>query len=198
MDFLSSIFVVSGLHLAVAMTPGPSTFAICCAASTGSRRDGLSAAAGVVTATGLWFGIALFGAGTVIAWNNQLFLGLRVVAALYLIWIGLRMLLVPAVPGKAKGGERPFLVGLVTALANPFAIAFWLGTFLTALPATAPDHLYARIFGLIILQSLIWYSSLAILFSTAMRGRTFGTTRLLRGITAGAMIAAGLNALIPG
>ena len=99
---------------------------------------------------------------------------------------------------KAKGGERPFLVGLVTALANPFAIAFWLGTFLTALPATAPDHLYARIFGLIILQSLIWYSSLAILFSTAMRGRTFGTTRLLRGITAGAMIAAGLNALIPG
>ena len=161
MDFLSSIFVVSGLHLAVAMTPGPSTFAICCAASTGSRRDGLSAAAGVVTATGLWFGIALFGAGTVIAWSNQLFL-------------------------------------LVTALANPFAIAFWLGTFLTALPATAPDHLYARIFGLIILQSLIWYSSLAILFSTAMRGRTFGTTRLLRGITAGAMIAAGLNALIPG
>ncbi|WP_237168372.1 LysE family translocator [Paracoccus shandongensis] len=179
------------------MTPGPNTFAVCWVASTGSRRDGLSAAAGVVTATGLWIGIALFGAGKVVAWNHQLFLGLRVVAALYLIWIGLRMLAAPAVPRKGLGGGQPFILGLLTALANPFSMAFWLGTFLAAIPATAPDHHYARIFALIILQSLLWYSSLAILFSTALRGRTFGTARLLRYVTAGAMIAVGASALVP-
>ncbi|WP_196053513.1 LysE family translocator [Paracoccus lichenicola] len=182
----------------MAMTPGPNTFAICCVASTGSRRDGLSAAAGVVAATGLWAGIAMLGAGAVVAWNHQLFLGLRAVAALYLIGIGLRMLVLPLSPRPALAGGQPFLVGLLTALANPFAIAFWLGTFLAAMPATAPDHLYARIFGLIILQSLIWYSALAILFSTAMRGRTPGTARLLRYVTAGAMILIGLSALVPG
>lgn len=198
MDISSSMIIVSGLHLAMAMTPGPNVLAICSVASAGSRRDGLSVAAGVVAATGLWAGIALLGAGAVIAWNHQLFLGLRVMASLYLIWLGLRMLIAPSVQHGTITRGQPFLIGLLTALANPFAIAFWLGTFLAAIPASAPDHLYARIFGLIILQSLVWYSSLAILFSTAMRGRTLGTARLLRYVTAGALILIGLSGIVPG
>lgn len=198
MDPLANIFTILGLHLAVAMTPGPNTLAICSVASAGSRRDGLSVVVGVVVATGLLAGIAILGAGALIAWNRHLFLGLRVVGALYLIWIGLRMLFAPSVPQASIVKGQPFLVGLLTALTNPFSIAFWFGTFLAAVPASAPDHFYARIFGLIILQSLVWYSSLAILFSTAMRGRTLGTTRLLRYVTAGALILIGLSAIFPG
>lgn len=198
MDAFNNILTISGLHLAMAMMPGPNTFAICCVASAGSRRDGLSVAAGVITATGLWAGIALLGAGAVIAWNHQLFLGLRAVASLYLVWIGLRILVAPATLRRVLSGGQPFLLGLLTALANPFAIAFWLGTFLAAIPETAPDHHYARIFALIILQSLIWYSSLAILFSSALRGQSFHAAPVLRYVAAAAMIVIGLNALAPG
>ena len=198
MDPFANIFTIVGLHLAVAMTPGPNTLAICSVASTGSQRDGLSVAVGVVVATGLLAGIAILGAGAVIACNHHLFLGLRVVGALYLIWIGLRILTAPAISKASIIKGQPFLVGLLTALTNPFAIAFWFGTFLAAVPASAPDHFYARIFGLIILQSLIWYSSLAILFSTAMRGRTLGTARLMRYVTAGALILIGTSAMVPG
>ncbi|WP_347139058.1 LysE family transporter [Paracoccus sp. SSK6] len=197
MNLFANIFFIAGMHLAVAMTPGPNTLAICCVASAGSRRDGLSAAAGVVTATGLWVGIALLGAGAVIARNGQLFTGLRVLAALYLLWIGLRMLAAPQVRRAVPTGGRPFAVGLLTALANPLAIAFWMGTFLSAIPATAPVHVYAGIFALIILQSTIWYSLLAILFSSALRGRPFGASRLLRYVAAGAMIVIGVSALGP-
>ena len=147
---------------------------------------------------GLQVGLHILGAGAVIAWNHHLFLGLRVVGALYLIWIGLRILTAPAIPKASIIKGQPFLVGLLTALTNPFAIAFWFGTFLAAVPASAPDHFYARIFGLIILQSLIWYSSLAILFSTAMRGRTLGTARLMRYVTAGALILIGTSAMVLG
>lgn len=198
MDFLANVLFVSGLHLATAMTPGPNTLAICCTASAGSRRDGLSVAAGVVAATALWVSVALLGIGMVIARNDQLFAVLRFASAAYLIWIGLRMLAAPAIGQALMNHGQPFLVGLLTALANPLAIAFWLGTFLAAIPADAPDHVYAEIFLLIIFQSVIWYSFLAIMFSSIMRGRTFGATRILRYVVAVAMIVIGLSVLYPG
>lgn len=197
MNIFASLLVISGLHLAMAMTPGPNTLAICCTASAGTRRDGLSVAAGVVVATGLWVGIALLGAGTMIARNGQVFAALRVLAALYLIWIGLRMLTAAPIRHSMLAGRQPFLLGLLTALANPFSIAFWLGTFLAAIPAAAPDHLYAEIFMLIVAQSVIWYSLLAILFSSAMRGRSFAAARLVRYVAAGVLIVIGVSALGP-
>lgn len=198
MDVFATLFLISGLHLAIAMTPGPNTLAICCAASAGTRRDGLSVAAGVVAATGLWVGLALLGADAVADRDGHVFLPLRVLAALYLVWMGLRMLTACPMPRGGMMGRQPFLLGLLTALANPVAIAFWLGTFLAAIPAAAPEYVYAEIFILIIVQSVIWYSFLAILFSSAMRGRSFAAARISRYVAAAAMIAVGLGALAPG
>lgn len=195
MEFFSTIALVSGMHIVLAMTPGPNTFAICCLASTGSRQAGLSAAAGVVAATGLWVGIALFGAGMAIVQDNLIFLILRYLTAAYLIWIGLRMLILPAAWRSVSGQGQPFCVGFLTGLTNPFAITFWLGAFLGVIPATAPSHVYAEIFCVIILQTMAWYFFLAILFSSAMRGQTFGAARSLRYVAALAMIVIGLNSL---
>lgn len=197
MDMVSTLAVVSGLHLTMAISPGPNTLAICCAASAGTRRDGLSVAAGVIAATGLWVGIALLGADAVADRNGQVFPVLRTLAGLYLIWIGVRMLGAGSAGGGVMAGRRPFLLGLLTALANPFSIAFWLGTFLAALPAAAPDRLYAEVFILIIGQSVIWYCLLAVLFSSAMRGRGLAAARLMRYVAAGVSIAIGVGALVP-
>ena len=142
--------------------------------------------------------LALLGADAAADRNGHVFLALRVLAALYLIWLGLRMLTACPLRRDVMAGRQPFLLGLLTALANPIAIAFWLGTFLAAIPAAAPGYLYAEIFILIIGQSVIWYSFLAILFSSAMRGRSFAAGRLSRYVAAAAMIAVGLGALAPG
>lgn len=197
MDILANLLVICGLHLGIAMTPGPNTLAICCVASAGTRRDGLWVAAGVVAATGLWVGLALLSVGAALAQDSALVTGLRIAAAVYLMGSGLRMLASSPARKAAPVGGQPFLMGLLTALANPLALAFWLGTFLAAIPAPAPRYFYAEIFTLIILQSVLWYFFLAIVFSSAMRGRTFATARITRQLAAGAVIAVGVAALWP-
>lgn len=193
----NDILAILALHLAAAITPGPNTLAVCCAASIGKRRDALAVAAGIALATGLWVAIALLGAGAVIAWNPRLLLGMRAFGAAYLVWVGVGFLLPRAVRSIGPAGGHPLLVGLLTGLTNPFSVAFWLGSFLAAIPETAPNHLYVRIFGLIVLQSAVWYSSLALLFSTILRGRNIAEMPLLRHVAGAVMITIGLNALIP-
>ncbi len=196
MSYFGDILFICGLHLAIAVSPGPSTVAICCSASMVTRRAGLSVAAGIVTATGLWAGAALLGAGAVIAYHEHLLMILRLSSGIYLTGIGLRMLVMPPAWNSPRACGQPFLLGLLTALSNPVALAFWLGTFLTVIPATATNRFYAAIFALIILQSTVWYFLLAVLSSSVLPGRIFGAARSLRQIGAGTMILIGLNALI--
>lgn len=196
-DLAASILVILGLHLAMAMTPGPNTLTICSVAGAGSRQDGLSVVAGLVGATGLWVGAALFGMMSLTTRHDEIYVAFQSSAAVLLIWTGVRMMAVSPRPSIRTGPRRPFIAGLLTGLANPLAIAFWTGTFLTAIPRTAPHSVYPLIFILIIVQTTLWYSLLAILSSTAMRGRTFAATRLLRVVAAGTMIVVGLDALLP-
>ena len=196
MLYFGDTIYICGLHLAIAVSPGPNTVAICCSASMVSRRAGLSVAAGVVTATGLWAGMALLGAGAAVARHEHLLVILRISSGVYLTGIGLRMLVTPPAWNSPRACGQPFLLGLLTALSNPVALAFWLGTFLTAMPPTATDRFYATIFALIILQSTAWYFLLAVLSSSTLPGRVFGAARSLRQIGAGTMILIGLNALI--
>lgn len=196
MDAFSYIPFISGLHLAVAVTPGPSTLAICCVASAGSRFEGLSVAAGVVTATALWVSAALMGTGAMIASHTQIVAVFRSAAAVYLLWTGFRMLAVPAVSRPAARPGQPFLMGLLTSLGNPLSIAFWLGAFLAAVPEDASNTVYVAIFSVIILQSVVWYFLLAMLFSSGLRIGFPGAARIARFVAAGVMIAVGLNILI--
>ena len=160
----NDVLLIAGLHLSVAISPGPNTFAICAAASGGSRRQGLFVAAGVVAGTGLWIAIAMLGLGAILPRHDAALAVLRGAAALFLMGIGLRMLvLAPAGPAGARQGT-PFALGLLTAVTNPLAMAFWLGAFLAALPPDAPRPVYLGIFAVIIFQSAIWYSFLAVLF----------------------------------
>jgi threonine/homoserine/homoserine lactone efflux protein len=102
----------------------------------------------------------------VIAQDSPFSLIFRIFTAAYLIWIGLRMLILPAAWRSVSGHGQPFLVGLLTGLTNPFAITFWLGAFLGIIPADAPGHVYVEIFTVIILQTMAWYSFLAVLLGS--------------------------------
>lgn len=191
----SDILFIAGLHLAVAISPGPNTFAICATASSGSRRQGLCVAAGVVAGTGLWIAVAMLGVGAILSRHDGVLDVLRGAAALYLMGFGLRMLASPPAGFMGTRQGPSFALGLLTALTNPLAMAFWLGAFLAAIPADAPSPVYLGIFLVIMFQSAVWYSFLAVLFSSTLRGQGFPAARVLRFIAGAAMILVGLNVL---
>ena len=86
---LLSIAVVQFLGAA---SPGPTFMIVSNASIAGSRRLGLLAVCGVLLATLTWALLAAIGLGVVIARLPALYTALQVAGALYLVWLGVKML----------------------------------------------------------------------------------------------------------
>ena len=61
MEFLPNLLGLAGMHILMAMLPGPNTVVVTWLSATKSRSDGLTAVAGIVLASLIWVGFALWG-----------------------------------------------------------------------------------------------------------------------------------------
>jgi homoserine/homoserine lactone efflux protein len=168
----------------VALTPGP---AIMCAMAQSTRygfRSSLAGVFGVQLGIFILFvGIAL-GLGTLLATGTTAFAILRVVGAIYLFYLGLRIILStfrdsptaaqPAMSPPAKRGL--FFQGLLIQLTNPQALLFIpaLLTQFIDLHRSVPVQLVILVFATVAVDSIV-LSSYAFL---AHRGvQSFRTSR---------------------
>ncbi len=202
MEFLASLLALSGMHLLMAMLPGPNTVVVTWLSATTSRRDGLRAAAGITIASLAWVVLSLGGFGTILLEAGWLYRTLRLIGAAYLIYIGIRMLLAGWRPPTATptaihptfAGRRPFTAGLLTTLSNPKSAVFWTSAFLVAVPSNAPAWFYGAVVAIIAMQSLLWYGAVAFLFSAGFaRQHYLRLTRWLDLLAGGVMVALGLR-----
>ena len=161
------------LHLLMAMLPGPNTLLVMHLAASGSRRAGLAAAAGVALGSAIWVIVALLGLAVLMARAGELYRLLQLAGALYLIYVGFRMVLAglrrPAGeggPSLRASGRAPLLRGLATTLANPKSAVFWSSVFLVALPAQAPAWFAPAIVAVVTVQAFAWYGFCAVAGST--------------------------------
>ena len=79
MEFLPSLLTLAGMHILMAMLPGPNTVVITWLSATESRGAGLRATAGIVLASLVWVVLSLFGVGTLLL--RSVWLGLGELAA---------------------------------------------------------------------------------------------------------------------
>lgn len=199
MDLSTSLLALSGMHILMAMVPGPNTVVVSHFSASVSRRAGLAAMAGIVLASLLWVALSLAGIGVLLLEAGWLYRVLRLVGAAYLIYVGVRLLL-SASRAPAQGGARtslgraPFSAGLLTTLSNPKSAVFWTSVFAVAVPPHAPAWFYAAVLGIIAIQSALWYSAVALLLSTGLARRYYGhCARWLDGIAGAVMVALGLR-----
>lgn len=198
MEFVPILLGLAGMHLLMAMSPGPNILTIGWLSATRSRRDGLLAASGVVIASLGWVGLALWGAETLPldrGWPHNLLL---LLGTAYLIWIGLRMLnsafSTRVIATPQGSGRHPFMIGLLGALCNPRAGLFWISAFQAALPDSAPHWLPLAIILVIAVQATLWYSSIAMLFSTCFaRAQYLRLSRVIDLAAGAGMLVLGLK-----
>ncbi|WP_193180879.1 LysE family translocator [Nisaea sediminum] len=201
MEFLPSLLALAGMHFLMAMIPGSNTIVVSWLSATRSRRDGLKAVAGVVLASLIWVGCALFGVGALLLDTGWLYKLLRLAGAAYLIYVGIRMLgagfsrrSVSTGSANRFAARSPFVTGLLTTLSNPKSAVFWTSAFLVAVPAHAPGWVYLAILVIIAVQSALWYGALALFLSTGYaRAFYFRLTRYLDLVAGGVMLALGLK-----
>lgn len=183
MELTASLLQLSVIHLLMAMVPGPNTVLVGHVAASRSRRAGVLAALGVMTASVAWVSLSLAGVGVLMLEAGAAYTAVRVLGACYILYVGLAMLRgrAPA-GGDGAGGEgaggpagrrrSPYLSGILTTLANPKSAVFWTSVFALVVPGQAPAWFHVAVAGLIAAQSAAWYGLVALAFSTgpARRG----------------------------
>lgn len=111
--------------------PGPGTFALITSTGQGGLRAGAAATAGVILGDQVLLWLAVAGVAALLAAHPRVFQGVQYAGAVYLAWIGLKLLL--ARPGSAapirieprRYARQAFLITLL----NPKAIVFYMAFF---------------------------------------------------------------------
>jgi homoserine/homoserine lactone efflux protein len=117
----------------IAIIPGPTVTVIVANSLTHGTRAGLLNVAGTQLGLGLMMAILVVGLSSVIAAMGWVFDWLRWAGAIYLVWLGWKLLRAPDVLHDVRKSMRPrggfFLQGFLVLMANPKAL-LWFGAFI--------------------------------------------------------------------
>ncbi|WP_323918492.1 LysE family translocator [Aeromonas caviae] len=173
-----ALFIVSGLLLN--MMPGPDSLLIMLRSGSQGWRAGSMAALGIGTGTMVHVLAAALGLSALLSASAELFAVIKLMGALYLVYLGVSMLwqrsgtstsVDGAVALPALSYERIFRQGLLTNVLNPKVALFFLAFVPQFIAPDAPQKALAFIvLGCIFnLNGMIWCHLLA--FSTAFASR---------------------------
>lgn len=179
MTTLLPIIAIAGALAVGAMSPGPSFLVVVRTAVAKSRRDGLATALGMGVGGTAFAGLALLGLTAILASVEWLYLGLKVLGGLYLIYLAVRIWRGAKEPiqGLGSGGQgetgtghrvsgRSFLLGLTTQLSNPKTAIYYASVFAALLPADAGLETAAILLPAVFLIEAGWYTIVALAFSS--------------------------------
>ena len=190
-DLLQLSWIAAVLFLGV-LSPGPNFALVTSTAMTVSRRAGVLTGLGLAAASCTWTLRAVGGIGLVLGRFPAIAVTARLAGAIYLVWIGTRMIRRAGRPiPEANHAERSGTAvtstgatGLATAgkaylisMTNPKAIAFYGSIFTVMVPVSAPRWFDAAIVLIAALVSGSWYCGLALLFSQAAARRVLARGR---------------------
>ena len=116
----------------IAVVPGPTVTVIVANSLAHGTRAGLLNVAGTQLGLGLMMAILIVGLSSVIAAMSWLFDWLRIAGAVYLVYLGYRLLRAPDAIAEARASAPRggfFLQGFLVMMSNPKAL-FWFGAFI--------------------------------------------------------------------
>jgi RhtB (resistance to homoserine/threonine) family protein len=199
------LWAFAGISALIIVVPGPDTALVTKNAVLHGRNGALGTSLGVNAGLLIWTVAAAFGVAAVVRESAVAFMLLKLVGALYLIWLGLQSLRAAARrshredaddPKTRRGGARSgFRQGLCCDLANPK-----IGVFFTALlPQFVSPHEpvlvpFLLLGGVFVLMGLVWlcgYALLAARLSQVLTRPTIKTA--LDRVTGVALVGLGIR-----
>lgn len=203
---LAHWFVFCGVSLLMCFTPGPAVLlAVSNSMDVGARRTAFSS---VGSSAGLYVisGLAMIGMGAILSMSANAFLVMKVVGAMYLIWLGVKRwrskeALISSDAGLAPTERRErknwqlVAQGLGVSVTNPKSILFFSALFpqfiVPGEPLLAQYLLLTTTFAVCALISHAFYVGLIAL----IKGHVVARARLFNRIVGGTFIALGLSLL---
>lgn len=173
MDYAVALAGLAAVHLLAVTSPGPSTVLVIQTAAVAGRRNGLLAAAAMMTGALLWAAAALFGLQALFARFEWLYVAFRIGGALYLVYLAILLWRhardplpeVPAGGGSNMSGWTGFVRALLLQLGNPKIMVFFGSIFLSVLPHDLPFWMDGTVLALVAFNEFTWFAILALVFS---------------------------------
>jgi threonine/homoserine/homoserine lactone efflux protein len=175
----------------VICTPGPDTALTLRNTLLGGRANGLRTAQGVAVGQALWTLAASAGVAALVAASQPVFIAIRVIGAIYLVWLGLQALRA-AVRGRPheeapRGSSAGFRQGLLSNLANPKMAVF----FTSLLPQFGTGFGELLLLGLVFAtMTLVWLSAEVLAVTRTSRLLSRGRVRRALDAFSGLTLAA--------
>lgn len=119
--------------LLVAVTPGPGILYVAARSLSGGRGDGIASSIGTGLGGSVHIAAGAIGVSALVLASAEAFTVLKLVGALYLVWLGIRTIrsaasatLAPLVPPARAGWRVGLREGFVVEALNPKTAAFFL------------------------------------------------------------------------
>ena len=175
MELALSVILILGALLAGAASPGPSFVLIARIAMGVSRIDAIAASIGMGVGGILFSILALSGLHTVLTNVPALYLALKILGGLYLIYLAIRIwresdeplqlskeaTLVEAAVYKSS------LLGFIAQIANPKTAIVYASIFAALLPKSFPNIYFLVLPPLVFLVEAGWYLLVTLVLSSA-------------------------------
>ena len=142
----------------LAVTPGPGIFYVLARTLSGGKREGILSAIGTFAGGSMHVLAAGLGLSAVLAASATAFSVVKYAGALYLVWLGFRMIQTRNVPmeepASVGNANHAFRQGVVTEILNPKTALFFL-SFLPQFVNAALGHVVMQFLLLGILSVLL-------------------------------------------
>jgi len=171
-NYWLEFLTVALVHLLAVASPGPDFAVMLRQALTQSRRNALLTAIGIGLGILLHVGYSLLGIGLIIQQSVMLFTVLKVVGAVYLLYIAWHCLRarpggvhVDAAEKTEQTGMADFRLGFLTNALNPKATLFFVSLFSVVINPGTPIVLQAGYGLYMALATGLWFAMVAVFFT---------------------------------
>jgi amino acid exporter len=172
MDALHASIATIGLFALTFLIPGANLLVVVQSSLSGGRAAGIAAGMGVAAGDSIYAGLGLFGMSALITEGGTLFQAIKILGGVYLIWFGIRLFrtrtpLVFSSDAMATVATMLgyFTRGMVTDLANPQTVLFFVSIFAMTLTPDTPMWAKGASWIGIVATSLLWRTLLSIVLS---------------------------------
>lgn len=203
--YLSQLLIVAGIHALAVISPGPDFVLISRLSLSYSRKIGFVGAIGVALGIGVHIFYSILGIGALIASSVILFNTIKILGALYLIYIGVMSFKQSKNKSPASSVRlqedvtytEALKLGFLTNVLNPKATLFILAVFTQVITPSTPKFIQV-IYGLeMILATALWFSVVAFFLSTDYISRKIQSAKgIIEKITGVVLTVLGIKILL--
>ncbi len=173
MSYSTLFGLIFGIHLLAVMSPGPDFIMVLKNALQYNRKIAIYTALGISMGIGIHILYSVAGIAYLLQKNQNIFQIIKILGALYIIYIGIKTILSKGQKIKIQTGQKQNVIpikqavkiGFMTNVLNPKASLFFLSIFSLLIPPNVPAWVLIGISLMLIIVTFSWFALVSFIFT---------------------------------